>query len=532
MRALILHAKPAKMNTSHIVPRQTCAYTCLMKTIRPLVLFMPMTLLVAAVVASFIDMDGFLKLATRTNGWILDTFSTVFSTAVFGFVLTCIWVFFSPIGKVRIGGESATPLLSRWSWFSITMCTTIAIGILFWGTAEPMYHLYDVGTRDIIPQSPEAVRFSLVSLFMHWAFSPYAIYTVPALCFALVYHNMDKPYSMSGPINVLTGRDMPNRASEGLDAIILLSLILGMAANLGACMLLLSGGITKMTGAASSTFLLAGIAFAIVVVVLLSSLSGLNKGIRILSDWNAKIFFAFLAFVFICGPTLYILREGAGAVLGYALEFIPRSFVIGDASDRDWANAWTIFYWANWLAWAPVTAMFLGRIAKGYTVRAFIGVNFIAPALFAIVWMSVFGGFALSVNASTNGTLKTALDTGGPEAVLFEALTALPMGVLLIPLLVALSFLSYVTAADSNTEAIAMICEKPDVTPSPKTRPTLKIIWVSLLVSTAWIMTAYSGIDGVRMLSNLGGLPALFVVIALNFTLIKLSLKPSLLTKT
>lgn len=490
-----------------------------------------MTLLIAAVVASFISFEGFLQFATQINSWILKTFSSVFAYAVFGFVLTCVWVFFSPLGKVKIGGETAEPILSKWNWFAITLCTTIAIGILFWGTAEPMYHLYDAGSRDIVPESPEAVQFSLVSLFMHWAFSPYAIYTVPALCFALVYHNMDRPYSMSGPINVLIGRDMPSRASEGLDATILLSLILGMAANLGACMMLLSGGIAKMTGWSSSSLLMACIAIAIVIVVLLSSLSGLTKGIRILSDWNAKIFFAFVAFVFIFGPTLYILREGAGAVFGYMLEFIPRSFVIGSASDRGWANAWTIFYWANWLAWAPVTAMFLGRIARGYTVRAFIAVNFIAPSLFAIVWMGVFGGFALSVNASTGGSLKAALDTGGPEAVLFEALTALPMGTLLIPLLIALSFLSYVTAADSNTSAIAMICEKPDITPHPKTRPALKVLWVSLLVSTAWVMTAYSGIDGVRMLSNLGGLPALFVVIALNLALIKLSLKPSLVAK-
>lgn len=493
-----------------------------------------MALLLVAVVASFIDMEGFLELATRINTWILDTFSTVFSAAVFGFVLTCIWVFFSPLGKVRIGGEDAKPLLSRWNWFAITLCTTIAIGILFWGTAEPMYHVYDSGARDIVPQSPEAVQFSLVSLFMHWAFSPYAIYTVPALCFALVYHNMKKPYSMSGPINVLIGRDMSARMSASLDATILLSLVLGMAANLGACMLLLSGGVSKMTGLPSSALLLAFIALAIVVAVLISSLSGLTKGIRVLSDINIKVFFAFVAFVFVCGPTLYILREGAGAVLGYIVEFVPRSLVIGQSGDREWANAWTIFYWANWLAWAPVTAMFLGRIARGYTVRAFIAINFIAPSLFAIVWMSVFGGFALSINASTNGSLKAALDAGGPEAVIFEALSTLPMGALLVPLLIALSFLSYVTAADSNTEAIAMICERPDNNLAskavPKTRPVLKIIWVTVLVSTAWMMTATSGIDGVRMLSNLGGLPALFVVIALNFTLIKLSLKPKLLT--
>lgn len=512
-----------------------------MKTIRPIVLYVPMVLLIAAVIGSLVDMAAFLSLATRVNSWILKTFSNVFAVAVFGFVLTCLWVFVSPLGKIKIGGADAVPLLSRWNWFAITLCTTIAIGILFWGTAEPIYHLYDPSGREIIAASPEAVRFSLVSLFMHWAFSPYAIYTVPALTFALVYHNMDKSYSISEPINVLIGRTLPRTISDLLDAVVLLSLVLGMAASLGACMLLLSGGIGKMTGLHTTPVLLAMIAALIVTAVLISSLSGLTHGIRVLSDLNTKLFFAFVAFVFIFGPTLYILKESAGAVWGYLVEFVPRSLIVGEAGDRQWANAWTIFYWANWLAWAPVTAMFLGRIARGYSVRAFIAINFFAPALFAIVWMSVFGGFALAVDAATNGSLKTVLENEGPEAVLFQAVTALPMSALLVPVLVLLSFISYVTAADSNTEAIAMICEKKSTecsadpaslqAPQGKTRPALKIIWVILLVSTAWIMTAYTGIDGVRMLSNLGGLPALFIVIALNITLIKLSLNPKLLSK-
>jgi len=265
----------------------------------------------------------------------------------------------------------------------------------------------------------------------------------------------------------------------------------------------------------------------IAVVVLISSVTGLMRGIRILSDINIKFFFAFVAFIFIFGPTWQIISQGAAAFVIYIAEFIPRSLYLGEAAaDREWAQGWTVFYFANWLAWAPVTAMFLGRIARGYTVRAFVLVNLILPALFSIIWMSVFGVFAMHTDQVTGGALKAGLDAARPEGVMFEALAYLPMSGAVIPILLILAFISYVTAADSNTEAISQICRKhgdqETVQDQPITGARLKMIWVVLLALTAWIMVAFSGIDGVRMLSNVGGLPALFVVIGLNLALIRM----------
>ena len=204
-----------------------------------------MTVFIAAAITSLIDLDAFFAFAKAINDWILDTFSTLISWAVFGFVLTCFAVILSPLGRVKIGGAAAKPLLKPWSWFSITLCTTIATGILFWAMAEPLYHLYDPGgaARGIAASSDAAQQFSLVSLFMHWTISPYAIYTVAALTFALAYHNLGKPYSVSGPFVALLGRPLPPPVAAVLDAAILLALIMGMAASLGAGMLLLSGGI-------------------------------------------------------------------------------------------------------------------------------------------------------------------------------------------------------------------------------------------------------------------------------------------------
>ncbi|MEO1554205.1 MAG: BCCT family transporter, partial [Pseudomonadota bacterium] len=288
------------------------------------------------------------------------------------------------------------------------------------------------------------------------------------------------------------------------------------------------GGLANLTGLTSGPVLLALIAAAIGMVVLISSLTGLLKGIRILSLINTAVFFVFLAFILIFGPTREMVVQGAAASVSYTFEFVERSLFIGAASqDGEWAKSWTTFYFAIWLAWAPVTAMFLGRIARGYTVRAFVLVNLILPALFSVMWMSVFSVFAMQTDLTQNGILNDTLTAVGAEGVMFRALETLPLSALMIPFVLSLSFVSYVTAADSNTEAISQLCKTHDhaMTEKDETEPTapkLKMIWVVLLCVMAWIMVAFSGIDGVRMLSNVGGLPALFVVLGLQVCLIRM----------
>jgi len=491
-----------------------------------------MGILFAAVIASMIDLPAFLAVTTGINSWILAHFSYAFSWGSFGFVLTCLWAFSSPLGRVRIGGANAVPLLSKWNWFSITLCTTIAIGILFWATAEPIFHISQPpAARGLVPGSDEAAAFAMTSLYMHWSITPYAIYTVPGLTFALVYYNLKRPYSLSSALSLVLGRLTNGIGGQIIDAVALFALIAGIAATLGAGMMSIAGGINKITGIANTPLLQGFVTIAIVGAFVISSATGLQRGIRFLSDINSKFFFALCLFIFLTGPSLYMLSLGWEGLIGYVQEFLPRSLGYGENHDEPWAQAWTVFYWANWLAWAPITALFLGRIARGYTVRQFIMVNFFAPAAFAVVWMTVFGGAALHLDAETGGSLTAALGTGGPEAIAYEVLAAYPFASILMVCFILLSFISYVTAADSNTEAIAGVCLKSDngddleaPKPTPQ-RLRLKIIIAVSIGVAAWVMTAFTGIDGVRMLSNLGGLPALVLVLLMNIVLILLGTK-------
>lgn len=471
------------------------------------------------------DFAGFLARAEQANSWILSRFDWLFSLAAFGAVILLALVAVSKLGAVRIGGPAAKPILSRWSWFAITLCTTIAIGILFWGAAEPIYHVTGPPAFSAAaPGSDEAAVFALSAMFMHWTITPYALYATPALAFALAHFNLGKPYSLSGPLSLVLGPFARGRFASLIDAVGLYALVAGVAASLGVGVLTIAGGVSKLTGLADTVLLRFAITALIVAVFVASSISGIQRGIRVLSDLNTKFFFALAAFVLIAGPTGAILALGLKSLGDYALNFIGHSLALGDRADDPWMRDWTVFYFANWLAWAPITALFLGRISVGYTVREFLLFNLAAPAFFGAVWMIVFGGAAVEINGETNGALAAALSEAGPNAVIYELFGAFPAAPVVISVFILLTFVSFVTAMDSNTHSIASVClgERSDTEGSSRAALAVKVFWGALVGAVAWVMTSTTGIDGVRMLSNLGGLPGLFVLIGMGAAIVAL----------
>ncbi|WP_117232863.1 BCCT family transporter [Vibrio maerlii] len=484
----------------------------------------PLLLLLIAVFTSFINLPAFLDVTTKINNWILNTFDWLFSLGAFVMVVTCILVFISPLGSMKLGGSDAKPLLSTWRWGSITICTTTAAGMLFWATAEPLYHLYaPPASMNLAAGSPEAAEFALSTMYMHWSFTPFAIYAIPALSFALAYYNLSSRFSISAALQPILGKRFSGSVGGTVDSISMFALVAGMASSLGTGALVLSSGIAKVTGWANSATLLGLVIALIVVCFVASSVSGLHKGIARLSSVNTFIFIIIALTALFFGPTKTIIANGGNAIVDYASEFVTRSFSLQLAEGDNWAKSWTVFYWANWLAWAPIVALFLGKIARGHTVRAFLLVNLIVPATFSLLWMAIFSGMILELDLSSNGAYFAILNESGPGAVIYGLLEQLPAPMLLICLFIFIAFLAYVTAADSNTEAISSLCIESDTEQEEKAQKVkshLKILWGSIIALVAWFMTAFSGIDGIKMMSNLGGLPALFVVIAMNASLL------------
>jgi len=486
----------------------------------------PAILLVLCMGYSLIDPADFLVKVKSANDWVLYHFGWLFSSGTLLFFLLCIWIYFSPLAKLRIGGKDAKPILTRWEWFSITLCTTIAIGILFWATAEPLYHLHTPpGGIGLKANSAEAARFALSTMFLHWTFTPYSIYTVAGLMFAIAYYNLKQPFSLGSMLFPLTGGNLGKGWSNAIDAVCLYSLVAGMAASLGAGILTVAGGMERFFGVKDTPMLLLLIALVIVASFIISAITGLFNGIRILSNINTYAFFVLALFVLVFGPTRYLFQYGMEGMSDYATTFFPRSLSIN--IDKSWADSWTVFYWANWLAWTPVTALFLGRVAIGYTVRDFINYNLVLPSLFSIVWMVIFSGSAIHMDFVTHtANLYGTLQNQGPESVIYGVLDQLPLPEVTGIAFLGTAFLSYVAGADANTSAMSSLSSTGISPESPEAAVWIKIVWGTLVGLIAWVMVANAGIEGIKMASTLGGFPALFLVLAVAVGLVKILLWP------
>ncbi len=494
-----------------------------MKKIRYSVLLPPLLPLLICAGLTLVDPDGLIKVAAGASDWIVEQFDWLFSWSSASFLLLLGLTYFSPLGRTIIGGPGAEPLLNPWRWFAITACTTIATGILFWGIAEPIYHV------TAPPQAGETDPrvFAMSTLFLHWTLTPYGIYTVGGLLFALGFYNHNQPFSLSTLLRPVLGRGIHRHGGAAIDALCLFALVAGMAASLGAGSLAIVGGVLGYLGAdaGATSGSLAAVIGIIVIAFSISAASGLQKGIRVLSNYNILGFILLATFVLFTGPTLETLSLSAAGLADFVTTFVPRNLGIDADISAEWSRSWTVFYWANWFAWAPITALFLGRLAKGYSVRRFIELNLLCTSLFGACWMVAFGGTTVVVDGETKGALSRVLEAGGPESVAYALFEQLPWVSLTAVLFLVLIFLSYVTAADSNVSAMSALCVK-DIRPDSAEAPiAIKLTWATVIGVTSWTLVSFAGMDGIRLISTLGGFPAMLIFILAAVGLLRLVLK-------
>lgn len=482
------------------------------------VFFVPLAILSAALVASLWLGPDFVAAETAINDWVLWRLGPLFAGAGLGFLLLLAAVALSPLGKTIIGGADAKPLLGRWRWFAVMLCTTIATGILFWGAAEPLFHLNAPPPMlGLAPGSDAAATFAMSTMFLHWTLTPYGIYTVAALAFALVYYNRGEPFSLSSLFVPLIGKRAHGPVGTGIDIICLYALVAGMAASMGAGILALAGGIENLGHFSGGMPLRWGIAALIVASFLISAATGLQKGIAGLSVLNTWLFFVIIAFALLVGPTADMFGLSLKASGEYVSTFVPRN--LGLDVDGDWSRQWTIFYWGNWFAWAPVTALFLGRLAVGYSVREFILMNLVLPSLFGALWMTAIAGAAILIDQQSAAGLYAVIAAKGPDSVLFRLFDALGGGPALTGLILFTIFLSYVAGADANVSAMSALSTRGITPDAPEAPMSVQSVWGIAVGLVAVVLVAASGIDGIRMMSVLGGAPALFVIICAALSL-------------
>lgn len=494
--------------------------------VRPLVFWLPFVLLISAVIFSIFLPDIFSNQIRNLQQAILINFSIGFSWISFLMLFLVVIVFFSPLGKYRIGGVTAKPRLSKLSWFSIILCTTIAVGILFWGSAEPLNHFFfPPEFFDLKPNSSENKAFALGALFFHWGFIPYSIYAVPAMVFGLMLYSGKPRYSLVNIIKPMLGKKKGKNWSGILDSVCLFALVTGMAASLGAGILSISGGVLSFFPDWSPALIQPAVTLLILLTFLISASSGIEKGIRSLSLFNLGFFIILLVLFIILGQGLAIFPAFVENLKTYFSYFLDLGLQLSGAGNQ-WTFDWTTFNLAIWTAWAPITALFLGKIAVGRTVREFLIFNLFLPALFCTFWMSVFGGATLEFAAQAPEFYKNLLEVSGPESIIYQVFKDMGHFKLFSQLFILAMFISFVTAADSSTDALASISMKKVGKDVFQSDVNLKVLWGTLIASLAWVMITFAGVDGVRMLSVIGGFPALFLIILATYSLLLLLINP------
>ena len=252
-----------------------------------------------------------------------------------------------------IGGPEAKPLLKKWNLFAVVVCVNIGIGILFWGPIEPLKHLCTPPpSLNIVPRSPAATTFAMLTIFLHHTVLPLSFATLIGLMFAFAYYNMRKPFTLGAPLSPLLGRFSGGVPGQLIDSVCLYGLVVAMAASNGATLLLLGGGINKLRGIdeGASNTMLACICAAMVITYSIAAITGLTKGIRILANVKTTLFILFLSFIFLFGPTQFILSNGVEGLGNFLTHFFEKALFTGAAANDNWPQTWTEMHFSAWCA--------------------------------------------------------------------------------------------------------------------------------------------------------------------------------------
>lgn len=488
--------------------------------------FYPVVILVGScAAASLLFSEQFVSGITKLNAFFINKLGTLFAIAPLLFSVICIVIYVHPIGRTKIGGKNAKPILTNFKWFSITICTTIATGLLFWGTAEPLFHVQNPPLAYAGAENRNV--FALSALYMHWSFLPYAIYTLAGIAFAIGFYNKNLPFRIGTMWFEFSKNGKNKPLYNTFDGLSLFSLVAGMAASLGVGILLLANGVSRSFNFNTSGVLMAIVTILLVGTFIVSSVSGLQKGIAKLSSLNFVLFIVLLAFFIFNLNYDEVLPLIGKSIKHFSTNLLGDSMLYFSNGNKKWATEWTVFNWSNWMAWTPITALFLGRIGYGRTIRQFINVNLFLPSLFGIVWLSVVSGTALISNKLNDNKLTDFLKVeDGVSEIIFYLINELPLGSFLIPVFLLTVFLSFVTAADSNTDAMSNLSTEGFSSSDAESPKHIKIIWGVFIGVLAWVMVSFSGgekssgLEGVKILSNIGGIFALFILIGVAINMV------------
>jgi glycine betaine transporter len=461
------------------------------------------------------------EVAMNTFTWSLRSFGWLYQIiSIIALILIGV-VTFSKFGNIRFGGADAKPKFPFATWFAMALTGGIATGVITYGVNEPIIYfgnIYGEMTQTgVQPGTPMAAIYAIARCFYNWTFIPYAMYSLCGLVIAYMYFNKKRSLSVTSSLIPLFGEKVTKGIWPNvIDTLSLLAIALGLASSLGAGLALVGSGIELSYGIKQGPVVWLALAVIITATFTVASYLGIDKGIKWLADFNSKIFYVLLGFLFIIGPTLYILRTSTAGLAYWLQNFWQWGLDPIDMGGEALVMWWTLYDWAIWIAYAPLMGIFLAIISYGRTIREFMIINWILPSIFGLVWFGIWGATALQWQQQGRLDLIATIKNNGAVAGLWAFLGKLPLGAILIPVVMITLIISFSTAADAMTTTIASLCT---INSQHNEEPAgwQKILWGVSIGAIAFFMVAYAGgvqgVDGVKYLAAAGGFMVLFIFV-------------------
>lgn len=440
---------------------------------------------------------------TSTTGWFMILVSNLFIIAALYFAL-------GKFGRIRIGGNDAKPEFSTPAWYAMLLSAGMGIGLMFWSVGEPMFHYGSPSPMfgGMQPATPEAAQAAMGVTYFHWGLHPWAIYAIVGLGLAFFAFNRGLPLTIRSIFYPLLGEKIYGFWGNLIDVLSVLATLVGLATSLGLGVKQINAGLNYLFDVNISVTAQVTLIAVITGFATLSVLSGLDRGVKRLSQANMILAAVFMLFLLTVGPTIFILG-GFTQNLGYYLRIFPElSLWTETFRETNWQGSWTVFYWAWWISWSPFVGMFIARISKGRTVKEFIFGVILIPTLLSFIWMSVFGGSALFLQSHDVADIVSAVNDDVATAM-FVMLNHFPLAGVLSLAAVVLVTVFFVTSSDSGSLVVDHLTSGGKLD-SPTAQ---RVFWALMEGAIAAVLLIGGGLATLQTASVSTGLPFAIVLL-------------------
>lgn len=452
--------------------------------------------------------SGFLSGTINNFGWF-------YVLATLLFLVFSVYLLFSRYGNMRLGEETDRPTYSTASWLAMLFSAGMGIGLVFWSVAEPVYHYGSppFGEGNTAASAGVAMKYT----FFHWGLQPWAIYTVVALSLAFFQFRKKLPALISSVFYPLLGDKIYGPIGKTIDVLAIFATVFGVATSLGLGAMQIAGGMNSLFGVSNTLTVQIIVIAVITVLYIFSALTGLDRGIKTLSNVNVLLAIFLMALLVIVGPTTQIFKIFTHTLGGYVNDIISMSLRLEPFTEDSWISGWTLFYWAWWIAWAPFVGSFIARISKGRTIKEFVTGVLVIPTLGTFVWLSVFGGSAIDLIHNSGKVALAEQVNADLTTALFAFFEYFPLSSVLSLLAIALIVTFFITSADSATFVLGMFSTEGSLDPSNR----IKLTWGVIQAFVAVVLLITGGLSTLQTASIGAAFPFAIIMVGMCYSLLK-----------